>query len=69
MNRSDRIEFYSKGKLLLSLNSSIVPTVGSMVSIAKQTWEVLVVSYTVDYSTSFTDRRMCANIAVKKVLE
>lgn len=69
MNQPDRIEFYSKGKCILRIDSSIVPAIGSMVSIKKVTWEVINVSYAVDYSDSVFERYMCANIAVKKVIE
>ena len=67
MKKPDRVEFYAKGKMVVGLESSIVPRPGEMVSIRKQTWEVLFVSYAVDYADYMHARQMCANVVIKMV--
>ena len=51
---NDSIEFYSKdaARIMAIVASSMVPRVGSKISILGKTWEVANVTYAVDYSMS-----------------
>lgn len=47
----DRIEYYgTDDKLIAVANSSMVPPVSSKISIRKQTWEVVNITYALDYA-------------------
>lgn len=60
----DVIEFYSSGGLLVVVSSSMVPTVGSFISIRGKTWKVTNVTFAVDYADSRSERRMRCNVDV-----
>ena len=63
---NDRIEFYHKDKLMTSVRSSIVPTVGSLINIQKKTWEIVGVTFTLDHSgEAFQDRSMRINVELE----
>lgn len=66
MSERDLVEYYNGARLLVAINSSIVPPVGSLISIAKTTWEVASVSYAIDQSVSTTERRTRANVDLVK---
>jgi chromosome condensin MukBEF MukE localization factor len=66
ISHPDRVELYGNGKLLVALDSSIVPAVGSFVSIRGETWKVDRVTYAVDYADKMMERYMRANVEMKK---
>jgi hypothetical protein len=59
---TDSIEFYSKdsGKIVARVESSMVPPVGSKISIQGETWEIAGVTYALDHSA--TRPAMRANV-------
>ena len=61
---TDRIEFYRKGGgLIATVESSIVPLRGDLISIRGQTWEVTNITYALDHSDGPPSQRvMRANI-------
>lgn len=60
---TDRVEYYDdKANLLVAVQSSIVPPLGSKISIRKKTWTVKSVSYAVDHSDDIARREMRANV-------
>jgi hypothetical protein len=46
----DLIEFYDGDRLLKSIHSHIVPTVGSFLSLRSETWKVISVTYAIDHA-------------------
>ena len=58
------IEFYEANtpQMIAIVESAMVPTVGSMISIRGVTWKVASVSYAVDNASSYNDKVMRANI-------
>lgn len=62
----DSIEFYSKeeGRIMASVDSSMVPPIGSYISILGSTWEISRVTYALDYSA--TRPAMRANIDLRR---
>lgn len=70
MESKDSVEFYNvDGKpgrdLVASVKSSIVPPVGSKISIRKQTWEVVGVSYSLDHADDFASACLRANVELR----
>jgi hypothetical protein len=65
----DRIEFYDEktGKLVASVKSSMVPTVGKRISIRKQTWEVERVTFALDHADDPALKNMRCNVDLSKV--
>jgi len=65
---TDRLEFYNGKRIIASVDSSIVPIIGSKISIRKKTWEIISVTYAIDYvdATLPALRTMRANIDLKK---
>ena len=57
MKNRDKIEYYHENKLLASVISSMVPTVGAMISINANTYEVGKVEYALDHSADYN--QMC----------
>lgn len=68
MRQPDIVEFYLEGEMrpMLIMESSIVPTENSLISIKGETYTVVGVSYAIDYSDSIATRQMRANIILKK---
>ena len=63
MKGVDVIEFYGPGNLFVArAESSMVPTIGSKISIAKKVWEVIGVTYALDYSDNPMESHMRANV-------
>ena len=65
----DTIEFYTKGEVspFGSVATAMVPAVGSFISIDKETWTVVSVTYAVDYSNQpYHLRVMRACVEVKR---
>lgn len=64
---TDRVEYYNGDAKhpMVSIESSIVPTVGSFVSIEKVTWIVKSVTFAVDYSAS-AHKEHRANVTLEK---
>lgn len=67
MSSRDIVEYYNteapRGRdLVVALESSIVPAVGSQVSIRWLVWTVMAVSYAVDYADDPAQRRSRANV-------
>lgn len=59
-----RVEFYSPDGLVAVVNCSIVPAVGSWISIRQCAWEVVAVSYALDYAEDEMLRAMRANVEI-----
>lgn len=71
MQNRDKVEFYdidgNLGRdLVAAVNSSIVPDIGSRVNIRNNNWEVVSVSYCVDYCDDIALARVRANVELKK---
>lgn len=57
------IEFYDGERIIAVVGSEMVPPVGAFISIEKQVWKVVKVTYALDYATlSISNRRMRANV-------
>lgn len=65
----DRIEFLNEktGGGIAVVNSSMVPTVGSLISIRKQTWMVERVTYALDHADDISLEQMRADVYLSKV--
>ena len=61
----DRIEFYDGNQLLVSFLSSMVPPVGSKISIRKKTWIVARITYALDQADNPDARDMRANVELE----
>lgn len=60
---NDRIEFYAEGKMIASVSSSMVPEIGRLINIRRQTWSVHSVTYALDNIDAKFDRpKMRANV-------
>ena len=64
----DRIEFYNEAttRLVAVVESSMIPPVGSKVSICLETWTVKQVTFALDYSDDPIIRRLRCNIDIEK---
>ena len=58
----DSVEFYDGPHLLAQAWSSMVPPIGSKISIRKQVWHVQRITYALDKADSQNERGMRANI-------
>jgi len=67
MSQPDRVEYYDGKQCLLGIESSIVPPVGSLISIRGATWEVTRATYAIDYADSHYQRQIRANVDLKAV--
>lgn len=65
-NRNGVIEFYDGDAPLAVVVSSMVPPVGSSISIRGKTWEVTRVTYALDYADLPLERGMRANVDVTR---
>lgn len=65
MSTPNVIEFYDGDALVTSVESSMVPPVGSKISIKKKVWSVVAVTYAVDYAESLHCKGMRANVDLK----
>ena len=61
-NVKNVIEFYDGKKLVASSESSMVPPVGSKISIRKETWVVQQITYALDHADKWDGRCMRANV-------
>jgi len=66
MKGVDSIEFYLEGavKYISRVESSMVPPVGSLVSIRAKTYEVLGFTFAVDHADEFMETAMRCNVEV-----
>jgi phosphotransferase system IIB component len=62
----DTVEFYTDTRLLVRVNSSIVPLVGSMINIKKITYKVTSVTFAVDHADGVWPAMRC-NIDLEEV--
>lgn len=62
----DTIEFWLDEKVLLRVDSSMAPSVGSYVSIMKVTYLVERVGFAVDYSDSIHECQMRCNVELTR---
>ena len=64
----DSIEFYNEEtkNLVAAVYSGMVPTVKSFISIRKQTWEVVSVTYALDAADDYSIIRIRANVNLVK---
>lgn len=60
----DVIEYYAVDgeNLVCTVQSNMVPTVGSFINISGKTWKVINVTYTVDHSDNQLKKHMRANV-------
>lgn len=58
----DSIEFYDGDNIITAVNSSMVPHLGSKISIRKQTWCVINVTFAVDHADELFERSMRCNV-------
>lgn len=58
----DRIEFYDGKTLIATVHSSIVPHLGALISVRKETWRVEKITYALDYPHDESMRTMRANV-------
>lgn len=63
---TDIIEYYNGISLVAAVKSSMVPLVGSKISIRRETWTVESVTYAVDYADDPQRTRMRANVDLCK---
>ena len=66
MNQPDKIEFYNGSECIAHVESSMVPPKDSLISIKKETWRVVAITYSLDYSEDRRGKLMCANIALSR---
>lgn len=62
MENRDRIEFYHGKKVIAVVKSSMVPTVGSLISIQRNAWRVVGIVYALDHADDFQLRGMRCNV-------
>lgn len=66
MNEKDVVEYYLEQKLLVRINSSIVPLYGQWINIEGVTYRVKAVSFAIDHASDVCKRQMRANIDLVK---
>jgi len=64
MVNNDKIEFYADDNMVCVVASSMVPAVGSKISIRGKTWAVTRITYALDHADERHERSMRANIDV-----
>ena len=62
----DSVEFYDGEHLIAQVWSSMVPPVGAKISIRKEVWAVLRVTYALDHADEMHERGMRANVDVAR---
>jgi len=67
MESKSVIEFYSQSSMLTSVESSMVPPVGSYISIRKKVWRIGKVTFAVDYSDENVLRIMRCNVDLDEI--
>ena len=65
MKNNDKVEFYNGKNLVAAVNSSMVPPIGSYISIRKKTWEIVAVSFAVDHADERAECGMRCNVDVQ----
>ncbi len=66
-NRPDVVEFYANDRVLVRIESSVVPLPGQWISIHKIAYKVVGVGYCIDHAESIHDRQMRVNVELEKV--
>lgn len=66
MSAESVIEFYDGDKVVSRVNATMVPTIGSKISIRKDVWTVVNVTYALDYSDKIFERQMRANVSLER---
>ena len=66
---ADFVEYYAGDSLECRINSSIVPAVGSKISIRKKTWVVKHVSYAIDYADKVAEQQTRANVELVPITQ
>lgn len=61
----DTVEYYNGKDLIVRVKSSIVPTVGSLISIRKETWKVISVTYAIDHADDWQRSGTRANVDLR----
>lgn len=59
---NDILEFYDGNKFIASVESHMVPSVGSFISIRKKTWQVDRLTYALDYTDDQHGKRLRCNV-------
>ena len=62
----DSVEFYDGKHLIAQAWSSMVPPVGAKISIRKEVWTVLRVTYALDHADEMHERGIRANVDVAR---
>lgn len=65
MENLDSVEFYHGQKLIAAVNSSMIPVPGDQINIRKKAWDIVAVSFAVDYADDITDCRMRCNVEIE----
>jgi len=65
MRLEDSIEFYNGDTLVAKVDSAMVPPKGAYISIRGQTWEVVRVTFALDYADNPVGKSMRANVDLK----
>ena len=65
MQNRDKIEYYDGDRIVASVESSMVPTVGSRISIRKKTWSVVRVTFALDHADEPMEKGMRANVEIE----
>ena len=67
MSAESVVEFYDGDKIVSRVESEMVPTVGSKISIRKTVWKVVNVTYALDYADKIWETQMRANVSLEEV--
>ena len=62
----DSVDFYDGEHLIAQAWSSMVPPVGAKISIRKEVWTVLRVTYALDHADEIHERGIRANVDVAR---
>ena len=62
----DSVEFYDGSHLIAQAWSSMAPPVGARISIRKEVWTVLGVTYALDHADEMHERGMRANVDLRR---
>jgi len=65
MDNKDTVEYYLYDKLISVVRSSIVPPVGSLISIKKIVYKIKLISYAIDHAENRSERSMRCNIDIE----
>jgi hypothetical protein len=64
---SDTIEFYDGEALVCRVESSMIPVIGSKISIRKQVYTIMRVTFALDHADEPREKKMRCNVDLRKV--